>query len=87
MQKQENSHFTGENMEIRKLTKLSGRLPEVNQGYILNLNKSTTTKIIYAYDLLKVNGYLAGKKNVNENAIDFGTYSEITCDENDILKK
>lgn len=52
-------------MEIRKPTKLSGRLPEVNQGYILNLNKSTTTKIIYAYDLLRVNGYLAGKKNVD----------------------
>lgn len=67
--------------------KLNRRLPEVNQGYILNLNKSTTTKIIYMYDLLRVNSYLPEKKNVNENAINFGTYSEITCDENDILKK
>jgi len=67
-----------ENMEIRKLMELSGRLPEVNQGYIMNLNKSTTTKIIYTYELLRFNGYLAEKKNVHENVINFGTYSEIT---------
>lgn len=70
-----------ENVEIRKLMELCERLPEVNQEYIMNLNKSTTTKIIYVYELLRFNDYLTEKKNVNENTIQFGTYSEITYDD------
>lgn len=70
-----------ENAEIRKLMELCERLPEVNQGYIMNLNKSTTTKIIYVYELLRFNDYLTEKKNVHENMINFGTYSEITYDD------
>lgn len=70
-----------ENAEIRKLMELCERLPEVNQGYIMNLNKSITTKIIYVYELLRFNDYLTEKKNFSENTINFGTYSEITYDE------
>lgn len=85
MQKQEISRFTGEimeeNAEIRKLMELCERLPKVNQGYIMNLNKSTTTKIIYVYELLRFNDYLTETKHVNENAINFGTYAEITYDD------
>lgn len=70
-----------ENLEIRKLMELCERLPEVNQGYIMNLDKGTTTKIIYVYELLRFNDYLIEKKNVNEDTINFGTYSEITYDD------
>lgn len=70
-----------ENVEIRKLMELCERLPEVNQGYIMNLDKGTTTKIIYVYELLRFNDYLMEKKNVNEDTINFGTYSEITYDD------
>lgn len=70
-----------ENVEIRKLMELCERLPEVNQGYIMNLDKGTTTKIIYVYELLRFNDYLIEKKNVNEDTINFGTYSEITYDD------
>lgn len=70
-----------ENAEIRKLIELCERLPEVNQGYIMNLNKSTTTKIIYVYELLRFNEYLTEKKIVNKDTINFGTYSEITYDD------
>ncbi len=70
-----------ENAEIRKLMELCDRLPEVNQGYIMNLNKSTATKIIYVYDLLRFNEYLTEKKNVNRDTINFGAYSEITYDD------
>lgn len=70
-----------ENTEIRKLMELCERLPEVNQGYIMNLNKSITTKIIYVYELLRFNDYLTENKNVDENTINFGTYSEITYDD------
>lgn len=70
-----------ENVEIRKLMELCERLPEVNQGYIMNLDKGTTTKIIYVYELLRFNDYLIEKKNVNEETIKFGTYSEITYDD------
>lgn len=70
-----------QNVEIRKLMELCERLPEVNQGYIMNLDKGTTTKIIYVYELLRFNDYLIEKKNVNEDTINFGTYSEITYDD------
>ena len=70
-----------ENAEIRKLIELCERLPEVNQRYIMNLDKSTATKIIYVYELLRFNGYLTEKKNIKENDINFGTYSEIAYDD------
>ena len=37
-----------ENTETQKLMDLCDKLPEVNQTYILNLNKSSATKVIYA---------------------------------------
>ena len=49
---------------------LCERLWEVNQGYIMNLNKSTTTKITYVYELLRFNDYLT-EKNVNEKWIQY----------------
>lgn len=52
-----------ENTETQKLMDLCEKLPEVNQAYILNLSKSTATKIIYAYELLRFNDYLKEKNS------------------------
>lgn len=69
----------GNNMGTRKLMDLCGRLPEVNQTYILNLKKSIATKIIYAYELIRFNDYLTEKKAGQE--INYKTYSEISYDD------
>lgn len=71
----------GENRETQKLMELCGRLPEVNQTYIFNLAKSTTTKIIYAYELIRFNDYLAEKKVIPETGITYKTYSMISYDD------
>ena len=68
-----------ENTETQKLMDLCEKLPEVNQAYILNLSKSTATKIIYAYELLRFNDYLKEKKE--KTIINYQTYSEISYDD------
>lgn len=68
-----------ESMETQKLMDLCEKLPEVNQTYILDLNKSTTTKIIYAYELIRFNDYLKEKKE--KTFINYRTYSEISYDD------
>ena len=65
-------------METQKLMNLCERLPEVNQTYILNLDKSNATKIIYAYELIRFNDYLIGKQLGEESKINYKTkYSKI----------
>ena len=66
----------GDNTKIQKLIELCDELPEVNQSYIMNLNKSTTTKIIYAYELIRFNDYIREYKNLNG-----ATYKELTYDD------
>lgn len=68
-----------ESVETQKLMDLCEKLPEVNQTYILDLNKSTTTKIIYAYELIRFNDYLKEKKE--KTFINYRTYSEISYDD------
>lgn len=68
-----------ENTETHKLMDLCEKLPEVNQTYILNLSKSTATKIIYAYELIRFNDYIREKKG--KTIINYQTYSEITYDD------
>ncbi|MDE6942034.1 MAG: hypothetical protein K2P40_13970 [Lachnospiraceae bacterium] len=68
-----------ESVETQKLMDLCEKLPEVNQTDILNLNKSTTTKIIYAYELIRFNDYLKEKKE--KTFINYRTYSEISYDD------
>ncbi|MDE7200666.1 MAG: tyrosine-type recombinase/integrase [Lachnospiraceae bacterium] len=70
-----------ENMEIRKLMELCDRLPDVNQTYIMNLNKSTATKIIYAYELLRFQDYAAKKFEFQENTAGYAIYSKISYDD------
>jgi integrase/recombinase XerC len=68
-----------ENTETQKLMDLCDKLPEVNQTYILNLNKSSATKVIYAYELIRFNDHLREKKE--KTIIDYQTYSEISYDD------
>ena len=68
-------------METQKLMNLCERLPEVNQTYILNLDKSNATKIIYAYELIRFNDYLIGKQLGEESKINYKTYFEISYDD------
>ncbi len=71
----------GDNAKIQKLMELCDELPEVNQSYIMNLNKSTTTKIIYAYELIRFNDYIREYKNLNGNDITYATYKDLTYDD------
>ncbi len=68
-----------ESMETQKLMNLCEKLPEVNWSYILNLDKSTAMKIIYAYELIRFNDYL--KENKEKAIINYRTYSEISYDD------
>lgn len=68
-----------ESVETQKLMDLCEKLPDVNQSYILNLNKSTATKIIYAYELIRFNDFLKEKKE--KTIINYRIYSEISYDD------
>lgn len=67
--------------KIQKLLELCNKLPEVNQSYIMNLNKSTTTKIIYAYELIRFNDYIRESRNLQGNDIGYATYKGLTYDD------
>ena len=70
-----------ENIEIRKLMELCDKLPEVNQTYIMNLDKSTTTKVIYAYELLRFQDYIKEKKEFQDNITGYPIYAKISFDD------
>lgn len=69
----------GRERKIQKLMELCSRLPEENQTYIMNLNKSTTTKTIYAYELIRFNDYMREKKIFQENSTGYGAYTSPHC--------
>lgn len=60
--------------KIQHLITLCDKLPDLEQKYIMNhLDKSITTKTIYAYELLRFHEYLGWKDGTYENV----SYSDI----------
>ena len=68
-----------ESGKIQKLMELCSRLPEENQTYIMNLDKSTTTKTIYAYELIRFNDYMKEKNKFQGDG--YSAYKEISYDD------
>ena len=70
-----------ESGKIQKLMELCSRLPEENQTYIMNLDKSTTTKTIYAYELIRFNDYMKEKNKFQGDGAGYSAYKEISYDD------